>query len=230
MLRMAEQHGTTAIVATPHANQDYKFDPQLISQRIQEVSAAYGGAVTIHRGCDFHLTYDNIQDAIENPGKYTIDGGPYLLVEFSDLLIFKNTQEIFERLQSAGMTPIVTHPERNSLLRQRLDQIKMWVANGATTQVTGQSLTGRFGQRALEFSRMLLENDLVHFIASDGHDCEHRPPVMNEARAWLRDQYGEQLAETLCVTNPGRTLTGESLVMPQKAVSSRARKWYQLWR
>jgi protein-tyrosine phosphatase len=230
MLRMAEEHGTKAIVATPHANQDYKFDPQLISQRIQKVSAAYGGPVKIHRGCDFHLTYDNIQDAIENPGKYTIDGGRYLLVEFSDLLIFKNTQEIFERLQSAGMTPIVTHPERNGLLRQRLEQIKAWVANGATTQVTGQSLTGRFGQRAQEFSRVLLANGLVHFIASDAHDCEYRPPVMDEARAWLREHYGEQLAETLCVTNPGRALTGESLVAPQKTVSSPARKWYQIWR
>ncbi len=91
MLRMAEEHGTTDIVATPHANPNYKFDPQVISQRITEVSVAYGGPVKLHRGCDFHLSYDNIQDAIENPQKYTIDGGPYLLVEFSDLLIFKNT-------------------------------------------------------------------------------------------------------------------------------------------
>ncbi len=230
MLRMAEEHGTTDIVATPHANPNYKFDPLVISQRISEVTREYGGPVKLHRGCDFHLSYDNIQDAIDNPQKYTIDGGPYLLVEFSDLLIFKNTQEIFERLQGAGMTPIITHPERNGLLRQRLDQIRMWIANGATAQVTAQSLTGKFGKRAQEFSKVLLDNDLVHFIASDGHDCEHRPPVMDEARAWISDRYGEQLAEMLCVTNPGRTLTGESLEAPQKAVSSSGRKWYQIWR
>src|SRR5947209_648540 len=103
MLRMAEEHGTTEIVATPHANQNYRFDPDLISRRIAEISTAYGGPVKIHRGCDFHLSYDNIQDAISNPRKYTVDEGPYLLVEFSDLLVFKNTQEIFERLQDADM-------------------------------------------------------------------------------------------------------------------------------
>ncbi len=56
------------------------------------------------------------------------------------------------------MTPIITHPERNGLLRQRLDQIRIWVANGATAQVTAQSLTGKFGKRAQEFSKVLLDN------------------------------------------------------------------------
>lgn len=230
MLRMAQEHGTTAIVATPHANLHYRYEPELISQRIEEVSHALGGAIEIHRGCDFHLSYDNIQDAIANPRKYTINGGPYLLVEFSDLLIFKNTPEIFARLQEAGMIPIITHPERNALLRQRLDQITAWVEAGALNQVTGQSLTGGFGRRAEEFAKLLLDRGLVHFLASDGHDCEHRPPRLDQAYAWVQQRYGESTADTLCRTNPRAALAGEPLELPQQGVSSTPRKWYHIWR
>jgi protein-tyrosine phosphatase len=230
MLRMAQEHGTTAIVATPHANLEYRFDPGLIAERLEELRQGAPSGIEIYRGCDFHLSYDNIQDAIQNPKKYAIHGGPYMLVEFSDLLIFNNTGEIFGRLRDAGMIPVITHPERNSLLRQRLDKIATWVGEGAFNQVTSGSLLGGFGKRAQEFSRQLLENNLVHFIASDAHDLEHRPPRMDLAYTWLKEHYSEDLAQMLCVRNPSATLTGQPLESPQNTVASGPRKWYHIWR
>jgi protein-tyrosine phosphatase len=144
-------------------------------------------------------------------------------------LIFKNTPEIFARLAGAGMVPVITHPERNGLLRQRLEEIAEWVASGAYVQVTAQSLTGGFGRRAQEFCRLLLDRGLVHFAASDGHDCVHRPPRMDEARAWLAKHYGEAASETLCVTNPRAAVTGNPLGIVRVEVASASRKWYQFW-
>ena len=230
MVRMAAEHGTTDLVATPHANPNYRFDPQIIGERLAEVAKASDHVLRLHSGCDFHLSYDNIQDAIANPRKYTINHHRYLMVEFSDLLIFNNTAEIFSRLEEAGMTPVITHPERNSLLRQRVDQIAKWVEAGACVQVTGQSLLGEFGRRAAEFSRALLDRRLVHFLASDGHDCEHRPPRLDLAHAWVKEHYGEEWAEALCVTNPKATLTGELLDRLEDPDTSATRKWYQIWR
>jgi protein-tyrosine phosphatase len=229
MLRQAAECGTTDIVATPHANLTYKFNPALIRERLAELSAAVP-EIRLHSGCDFHLSYDNIQDAIEDPTKYTINHASYLLVEFSDLMIFRNTQEIFDRLQEAGMRPVITHPERNFLLRQRLAQLESWVASGAFVQVTGQSLLGDFGRRAADFSRTLLDRNMVHFIASDGHDCEHRPPRLDLAHAWLEKHYSPELAEILCVTNPAATLTGQDLEPLPEQDPAETRKWYQLWR
>lgn len=230
MVRMAAEHGTTDLVATPHANPNYKFDPQIIAERLSEVAAASGNVLRLHSGSDFHLSYDNIQDAIANPTKYTINHCRYLMVEFSDLLIFNNTPEIFSRLEAGGMTPVITHPERNGLLRQRVDQIAAWVKDGACVQVTGQSVLGEFGRRAAEFSQTLLDRRLVHFLASDAHDLEHRPPRLDLAYAWVKQHYGEERAEALCVTNPRATLTGESLEPVAVAATFERRKWYQIWR
>jgi protein-tyrosine phosphatase len=218
MVRMAAEHGTTDIVATPHASPEYTFQPEVVRERLAEIEAAAGGVVRLHTGCDFHLSFDNIQDAIANPRKYTIDHKNYLMVEFSDLLIFHNTSEIFDRLIGQGMIPVITHPERNDLLRRRREQIAEWVEAGARVQVTGQSLTGRFGKRAEAFSRDLLDHNLVHVIASDGHDCEHRPPRLDEAYAWLKENYSEATAQLLCEANPSAALTGE----PMRATEGKA--------
>ena len=230
MVRMAAEHGTTDLVATPHANLTFKFDLERIAERMAQIREAAGDVLRLYTGCDFHLSFDNIQDSIEHPRKYTINQQRYLLVEFSELLIFKNTEDIFARLRDAGMTPIVTHPERNGLLRQRIENIAKWVDEGARMQLTAQSLTGGFGRRAQEFSRELLDRRLVHVVASDGHDCEHRPPVMDQARAWLQKKYGDALAEALCVTNPGAALGGDDMHLPNADSQFSVRKWYEFWR
>ncbi|HUA86430.1 MAG TPA: CpsB/CapC family capsule biosynthesis tyrosine phosphatase [Bryobacteraceae bacterium] len=227
MIRMAAASGTTDLVATPHANLEYKFDPEKIRERLSEIS---GEGVRVYSGCDFHLSYENIQDAIENPAKYAINHKCYLLVEFSDLIIFRNTSEIFARLQDAGMIPVVTHPERNGLLRQRVEEIARWVEDGARVQVTAQSFLGHFGRRAREFSEILLDRGLVHFIASDAHDCEHRPPKLDQAFQWIEKRHSQEVAERLCVTNPRAAIEGVAFTPTAPPQRSEAKKWYQLWR
>ena len=230
MVRMAAEHGTTDIVATPHANTQFTFDAEQIDEKVRELEQASDGVLRIHCGCDFHLQYDNIQDALEHPDKYTINHKGYLLVEFSDLLISKATEELFFRLQEAGMVPIVTHPERNSLLQQRIDQIGRWVENGALVQVTAQSFLGRFGKRARAFSHELMKRGLVHFIASDAHDTEHRPPVLKEAYGYIASRYGEQEAVRLFVTNPQATLIGAAVQQTPVTGRGVARRWYEFWK
>jgi protein-tyrosine phosphatase len=146
------------------------------------------------------------------------------------MLIFRNTKDIFARLLDAGMYPIVTHPERNGLIRQRIDELAAWFDAGAYLQVTGQSLLGRFGKPAQEFARTLLERGLVHFIASDGHHVNHRPPTMDGAFAWIEQNHGRALAEAVCIVNPRAALTGDPVDLPERVAPTSSRRWYQLWR
>jgi len=228
MVKAAAEAGTTDIVATPHANLQYKFQPELIAERIAELELAAGESPRIHRGCDFHLAFDNIQDAVAHPEKYSINHKNYLLVEFSDLTIFPTTTSIFDQLLSVGLIPVITHPERNLLLQMRLPQLQGWVEMGCLIQVTGQSLLGRFGNRAKAFSDVLMKHGLVHFVASDAHDEVHRPPSLMEAREYVADKYGAAVAQRLLVDNPRCTLTGDPLPVVPEVVAA-PKKWYQFW-
>lgn len=231
MLDMAERDGTTDIVASPHSNHEYEFEPSLIADRMAEVVAAVPGQIRVHCGCDFHLSFDNIQRAFEDPTPYTINHKNYLLVEFSDLLIPKTTDDVFQRMLAQGTIPIITHPERNPLLQTRLEMLKGWVERGCLLQVTAQSILGRFGRTAKAVSDALLNRNLVHFVASDAHDTRHRPPVLSEAHAAVTKTYGEKRADMLFRLNPMATLIGDPIVMePTSADEVPARKkWYQFW-
>lgn len=229
MLEVAAASGTTDIVATPHANLQYAFDPDVADGKIAELQKAARGKIRIHRGCDFHLSYDNIQDALAHPARYTVNGKRYLLVEFSELLIAKTTEDVFARMQAAGMTPVITHPERNILLHRRLEQIERWVANGCLVQITAQSLLGKFGKPARDFSEELLRRRLVHVVASDAHDARRRPPRLDQAFELVAQRFGPKRAERLFVLNPGAVISGASLE-PEEQDEFRPRKWYQFWR
>jgi protein-tyrosine phosphatase len=227
MLRMAAAAGTTDIVASPHANQEYDFDPQVVVQKISELQAAAGDSPRIHYGCDFHMTLENIEDALRSPGKYSINHRGYLLVEFSDFFIAKNTDEVFARMMRAGIRPIVTHPERNQILQRRLPALEEWVAQGVHLQVTAQSLLGRFGRTAKSCAHELMSHGLVHFLASDAHDTKWRTTELDGTRQYVAKEFGDEAAQRVLEENPRAVLAGVPLSSAPLPI--KRRKWYAFW-
>ncbi len=67
MLKIAAENGTTDIVATPHANSSYAYSEQVAADLVAQVNEAADGSIRVHRGCDFHLNFDNLSGALEKP-------------------------------------------------------------------------------------------------------------------------------------------------------------------
>lgn len=227
MLRMAAAAGTTDIVATPHSDLQFKFDPQAAEERIAELNQASGTLPRVHFGCELHLTMENIEDALRFPEKYTIGHHNYLLVEFSNFHIAKTSSEIFGQMLSRGIRPIIVHPERNPLLRQKIPELESWVAQGCCVQVTAQSLLGRFGKSAESSSHELMERGLVHFLASDGHDLRHRPPILSGVSRYVERAFDRETADRLLIENPQAVLDGISLSTVPVLV--RRKPWFSVW-
>ena len=118
MLRAAAESGTTDIVATPHSNAEFAYQAELLEERIRELASRTDGKPRIHRGCDLHLSFDNIDEVLQRPGRYSINGKQYLLVECPDFHVGKHTERVLQRLIDCGIVPVVTHPERNPVLQR----------------------------------------------------------------------------------------------------------------
>ena len=58
-------------------------------------------------------------------------------------------------------------------------------------------------------ARYFLERDLVHFVASDMHNLDKRPPYMKEAYELISKQYGERRARELFIENPRLILSDQ---------------------
>lgn len=227
MLEMAAECGTTDIVATPHSDNKYTYYPELIAERIEELQKAMGDRIRIHRGCDFHLHFDNIRNCETDQSRFTINGERYLMVEFSEINIPKNIVYVFHDMLRRGVTPVVTHPERNALLMARLNEMVEWVRSGCLMQVTAQSLTGGFGKKAEEAAKKLMRQRLVHFVASDAHDIEFRPPDLRDAWDLVASEYGKDTAELLFEINPRMTLTGEYIECDDPDDAPAKKSWFR---
>ncbi len=144
-LQMAEEaasEGVTRIVCTPHASDMLPYDAPLIEERFAELRERLEGVVELSLGCDFHLTADNIVEACAHPLRYSIDGKGYLLIEFPSFVIPPSMAEALFRLQSAGYTLIVTHPERYPAVMRQPELIGEWMRAGCLIHLSDEQ-TGR---------------------------------------------------------------------------------------
>jgi protein-tyrosine phosphatase len=215
MCKMAAEDGIEAIVCTPHSNDEYDFDPDVIREKIQELNAQTGGVPRLYQGCDFHLSYENIQGALADRRRYTINQGMYLLVEFGDFAVPPNMADVFFDLQSRGVVPIITHPERNAWLMSRRTDLVKWLDAGALLQVTAGSLLGRFGKSAGRFCSWLLDRQMVHFVATDSHNVTSRPPLLSAAYKQVAASHGVETAEALFRKNPRSVLDNRYFDVPR---------------
>ena len=232
MLAIAAAHGTTDIVATPHSDSHYLYQPTLVDERIKELNELTGNTPRIHRGCDFHLSIDNVQACMRDHTVYTINGLCYLMVEFAEYFIPPSTENILRQLQDLGVVPVITHPERNPVLRDSTARLEKWIESGCLIQLTAQSLSDRFGREAQSASWNWLRKGMVHVLASDAHDTVHRPPRLDLAHAIVAEKLDRETADLLLVSNPGAIVRGEP-VLPISASYSpggSSKKWFQFWR
>lgn len=211
MAEMAVSEGITHVIGTPHANQNYPFVPDLVHQRRDEIQAEFEGRLTLATGCDFHLSFENLQDIRQNPTRFTLNQKNYLLVEFADFSIPATLDQALHELQLVGIQPIITHPERNPLIRTQPDRLYRWLRQGCYAQVTAQSLMGKFGASALEMTELWLDAGAVHFVASDAHNVTSRPLRLKETFDYLAKTRGEELARAVLIDNPLAAFEGRPL-------------------
>lgn len=207
MCQMAEQDGVTHIVATPHANYEYPYDRALHLDLLEELRAR-APKLSFSLGCDFHLSYENIQDAMVHPERYAIGNTRYLLVELSDYSAF-NVSQTLEQLQAAGLVPILTHPERNAVILGNPELLNKFAAVGCLFQITANSLTGFWGKPKQQLCEEMLRRNMVHFIASDAHGVKNRPPILSAARDAAAKIIGADAAEKLVNANPEAVLSNQ---------------------
>ncbi|HZE27308.1 MAG TPA: CpsB/CapC family capsule biosynthesis tyrosine phosphatase [Terriglobales bacterium] len=208
MCRMAAADGISHMVATPHSNERYPYDYHYLTDCLARLQERVGDTPKLSLGCDFHLSYDNLQSVLAHPEHYTIAGSRYLLVELSDFSIPVQIVDCFFKLGDLGVTAVITHPERNRILQQTPQRVIEWVDHGCAVQITANALTGFWGQRVARVATWLLEHEAVHALASDAHDAKHRTPILSVARDAAAEICGVEVAHALVEENPRAMLSG----------------------
>ena len=218
MAQMAVNDGIRVMVATPHLfkgrtlDLDQLNDKEFILLCVAELRQKLSEAaipLEIIPGCDFPLGVESLKLLDAGRALTINDANRYLLLELPDTSLPPATEEICFYLQSKGITPIITHPERHLILQEMPQKLKRLIDLGCLVQMTGNSLTGRFGRRVKKISQQMIKLGYVHLLATDAHNPKDRPPLLSQAVTELSRLVGKDRARAMVHDLPGKIIAGE---------------------
>ena len=219
MCRIAVDDGIQTIVATPHMlNGMFSVDRQAILEGVQELSQVLRQEsipLRLLPGADVHLD-PSMPSYLEQGKLVTLaDLGRHLLLELPQDIVPKGLGELLFQVQLKGVTPIITHPERNIAIEQNPAVLNDLIRAGSLTQITAGSLTGVFGSRVRRCTLRLLEARAVHLVSTDAHNPGRRSPRLSKARRVVEEELGGEEAERIFVERPARILEGAHVEAPE---------------
>jgi protein-tyrosine phosphatase len=233
MARLAAADGVRVMVATPHIREDFHVPIGEIAGRVASLNGELdreGIPLRVVPGGEVAVTRLELLDDADL-GKVSLGGDSrHLLVETPYGSVPSSFDEALFRLALRGFTALIAHPERSATFQRRPERVARMVERGALVQVTASALSGGWDRRAEEYSWRLLEDGLVHVLASDVHHAGGSRASLAEARDLLAERELGELAEWLTAEAPARLLDGRPPGEPPAAPARRqARGLRRLW-
>ena len=132
------------------------------------------------------LKRNNINVEIEASAEYYLEDNLFRSIERGEILSFGNQKKylLFEasfiakpaylvesalRIQQAGYTPVLAHPERYITLNN-IDVLTRLLFNGVLFQVNIGSLTGYYSKQAQEIAEIMVKKNMVAFFGTNCHN------------------------------------------------------------
>jgi protein-tyrosine phosphatase len=195
MARVAVAAGTKAIATTSHVEHRFSLGPSDIAgarAALAERLAAEGIALELLAGGE--IAPDRLPALDDDTLRaLTLGGGPYVLFECPFAPVGAGMEMMVADLQQRGFGVLLAHPERSPTFQRDLGLLTRLVERGALAQVTTGALAGSFGDVPRRAALAMLQQGLVHVLASDAHDARHRAPDLRahgdvldpEQHAWM---------------------------------------------
>jgi len=230
MARIAAADGIATTACTPHIYPGlFDNDSAAIAALVEATQRRIdeeGIRLRLVAGSDAHLTPE-LLDRVKAGTAPTLAGSRYLLLEPSHTMAPPRFAESVFAFVVAGYVPVITHPERLAWIRAHYAVFRSLVQSGVWLQVTAGSLCGRFGKQARYFAEKLLDDGLVHVLATDAHGTRHRAPLLAEGRDAAERRVGAEESARLVVERPAAILddrpAAEVVPVPALARAPRSR-------
>lgn len=217
LLEESYRQGVRTIISTSHRRKGmFETPEEKIEEnfkQVQELAKEIADDLTVLYGAEIYYTSD-ILDKLEQGKIPRLADSQYALIEFSMITPYKEIHTALSNVLRLGVTPVVAHIERYHCLENDEKKVRDLINMGCYTQINSSSVlkpklfgdTYKFMKKRAQF---FLEKDLVHFVASDMHNLDPRPPYMQEAYQIISKKYGESHAEQLFRKNQELLLRSE---------------------
>ena len=211
LLKLSAQQGVTDVFCTSHSGCVEK-NPEKYFQNLstlKDLANSAGINVRLHKGCEVlcsKSTLDKVLYCLDAGIFSTLAESKYVLTELYPDITLEEALFIISTLKKRGCSPIIAHMERIYSLTGTV--ISDLIKNGALLQVNAQSFVDENDASLKERARQLLENKYVHFIGSDGHQVNYRPPSLIPGADYILKNTDGDYATKILIKN------AQSLIIP----------------
>lgn len=213
MARCAVADGITVTACTPHIMPGYYENTghgiRSAVEALQLQLASENIPLRLVTGADVHLTTDLV-DGLQSGRMLTLNDSRYFLFEPPHNVAPPRMADAVFDVMAAGYHPIITHPERLRWIEEHYPLMQQLARAGVWMQLTAGSVTGRFGKRPQYWSERMLDEGIVHILATDAHNMRSRNPVLSQAVQLVATRLGTQAAQDMVVTRPQAVLDNQS--------------------
>ena len=210
----AQRVGFESVILTSHYIEGYyetdKKESQVLTDSILQNLNKKGINIKLYFGNEIYIS-ENIIELLKEGKASTINNTSYALFEMPRNAKPLNLYDIIYKMQQYKVIPILAHPERYSFIQEKPELVYDLIQKGVLMQANYGSVIGQYGSKAQFTLKILLENNMIHFLGTDVHRQNtiypRIPKILNE----LRKIIGEQNIEKLTTINPKMALNNEKI-------------------
>ena len=204
MLRLAESQGVTDVFCTSHNGYSKEDGEQYRASfaRLEKAVSEEKINIRLHKGCEVRCAAEYMDDIVyglDNGVYETLGNSKYVLTELYPDAKPSEALSIIKILTEHGYKPIIAHMERNYNITGVM--VRVLIQSGAFVQVNAHSFFDDTDTDIRERARELLRNKYVHFIGSDAHRIDYRPPKVDAGVRYILDNVDEKYAKKILYEN-----------------------------
>lgn len=212
MLEIASKNGISQIILTPHNKPAHRnVPPYRIVERMKQLQDGLDIrqiGIKLYPGSELYYR-DGLTEELEYGEAMTLAESHYVLTEFSPSAEYEYIRNGIYSLQMHGYRPILAHVERYRNICLKPERAAELTEMGCYIQVNAGSIMGTFGFAARQFTKKLLKQQLVSFIASDAHDIGRRTPHLADCAEYVAKKFGKDYRQEILYDNPMRVIRDE---------------------
>lgn len=225
MFNEAKNAGFTDIICTSHYMENY-YETNTIERAawvkaMNKILADNNVGVKLHIGAEIYIS-QNMLGLIKNKKVCTLANSKYVLFELPMNSTINYLDDVVFELQSAGLVPIIAHPERYLCVQKDPNMVVKLVEKGVLFQANYGSVIGLYGTSAKNTLKKLLQADAIHFLGTDVHRQNTIYINMEQILVELNKIVEEDKLEMLTTLNAEKILNNEDI---QIEIPNKIKKW-----
>ncbi|MDR1472987.1 MAG: tyrosine protein phosphatase [Lactobacillales bacterium] len=196
MAEKAVKDGISHILCTPHHNHHFNNPKDKVIELVKNLQQELDDrAIPLYlfEGQEVRI-YRFLLDEIKNDKILFADvTDRHLMLEFPTSEVPAYAEDmLIQMIEQEGIKPVIVHPERYNWVHHNQNVLQHFLNLGCLAQLTAPSLVGSYGIKIKHFAHQLIQDNLVHMIASDAHGLKTRNFYLKEAFDIVRKKYGQE--------------------------------------